>query len=161
MRALVTVVFCLLAQASFAAPVTWTLENGLAGALPLTGSFAFDADAGLYSDIDIYQNGGASPILTDANLDESGSTASTLVLDLSGFQLSYVFSFETPLSNAGGVVNFSGYVFDESEFGDLCGGLAVCANLSGQVVASVVPIPAAAWLFGSALAGLGWSRRRP
>lgn len=26
--------------------------------------------------------------------------------------------------------------------------------------ASIVPIPAAAWLFGSALAGLGWARRR-
>ena len=29
-----------------------------------------------------------------------------------------------------------------------------------DVTASVVPIPAAAWLFGSALAGLGWVRRR-
>jgi len=26
--------------------------------------------------------------------------------------------------------------------------------------ASVVPIPAAFWLFGSALAGLGWMRRK-
>jgi hypothetical protein len=30
----------------------------------------------------------------------------------------------------------------------------------GDIGASVVPIPAAAWLFGSALAGLGWLRRR-
>ena len=29
-----------------------------------------------------------------------------------------------------------------------------------NVVVSVVPIPAAVWLFGSALAGLGWMRRR-
>ncbi len=29
-----------------------------------------------------------------------------------------------------------------------------------NVSVSVVPIPAAAWLFGSALAGLGWLRRR-
>lgn len=29
-----------------------------------------------------------------------------------------------------------------------------------NIVASVVPIPAAVWLFGSALAGLGWIRRR-
>jgi hypothetical protein len=36
-------------------------------------------------------------------------------------------------------------------------------NLGGTVTSatvSVVPIPAAAWLFGSALAGLGWARRR-
>jgi hypothetical protein len=26
---------------------------------------------------------------------------------------------------------------------------------------NVVPIPAAVWLFGSALAGLGWLRRKP
>jgi hypothetical protein len=26
--------------------------------------------------------------------------------------------------------------------------------------ASVVPVPAAAWLFGSVLAGLGWMRRK-
>jgi hypothetical protein len=29
-----------------------------------------------------------------------------------------------------------------------------------NVVASIVPIPAAGWLFGSALAGLGWIRRK-
>ena len=29
-----------------------------------------------------------------------------------------------------------------------------------NIVVSAVPIPAAAWLFGSALAGLGWLRRR-
>ena len=30
-----------------------------------------------------------------------------------------------------------------------------------NVVVSAVPIPAAVWLFGSALAGLGWLRKRP
>ncbi len=29
-----------------------------------------------------------------------------------------------------------------------------------NIVASVVPVPAAVWLFGSALAGLGWMRRK-
>jgi hypothetical protein len=31
---------------------------------------------------------------------------------------------------------------------------------SGYLIGTVVPIPAAVWLFGSALAGLGWIRRR-
>jgi len=30
----------------------------------------------------------------------------------------------------------------------------------GEIVGSVVPVPAAVWLFGSALAGLGWIRRK-
>jgi len=30
-----------------------------------------------------------------------------------------------------------------------------------NIVMSVVPVPAAVWLFGSALAGMGWFRRRP
>lgn len=44
-------------------------------------------------------------------------------------------------------------------------GLATVADSIGgdhlEIVAPVVPIPAAAWLFGSALGGLGWMRRRP
>jgi hypothetical protein len=32
--------------------------------------------------------------------------------------------------------------------------------VSGDFAVSAVPIPAAAWLFGSALAGLGWMRRK-
>lgn len=30
----------------------------------------------------------------------------------------------------------------------------------GDIIASVVPVPAAVWLFGSALLGLGWMRRK-
>ena len=32
--------------------------------------------------------------------------------------------------------------------------------MTGTITSSVVPIPAAVWLFGSALAGLGWLRRK-
>ena len=35
-----------------------------------------------------------------------------------------------------------------------------CALVDNIIVSSVVPIPAAGWLFGSALAGLGWLRRK-
>jgi hypothetical protein len=33
-------------------------------------------------------------------------------------------------------------------------------NIVTDVVAAAVPIPAAVWLFGSALTGLGWFRRK-
>jgi len=35
------------------------------------------------------------------------------------------------------------------------------AGVPDNIVVNTVPIPAAAWLFGSALAGLGWLRRKP
>jgi hypothetical protein len=37
---------------------------------------------------------------------------------------------------------------------------SVTGDVSHQIRGSAVPIPAAVWLFGSALAGLGWMRRR-
>jgi hypothetical protein len=36
----------------------------------------------------------------------------------------------------------------------------VGAVYTDNIVTNVVPVPAAAWLFGSALAGLGWMRRK-
>ncbi len=70
-------------------------------------------------------------------------------------------SFAAPLTNAGGVIDVSGY-----ETGEVYdpGGLVIAGSrtiVSGQVFASsVVPVPASVWLFGSALGGLGWVRRR-
>ncbi len=40
------------------------------------------------------------------------------------------------------------------------GGVPAFPNIAVATSWSVVPIPAAVWLFGSALAGLGWFRRR-
>jgi hypothetical protein len=40
------------------------------------------------------------------------------------------------------------------------GGIPAFPNASIATAWSVVPLPAAVWLFGSALAGLGWFRRR-
>jgi hypothetical protein len=43
-------------------------------------------------------------------------------------------------------------------------GFTYCCQASGEldniVVGAAVPVPAAVWLFGSALAGLGWMRRK-
>jgi hypothetical protein len=50
--------------------------------------------------------------------------------------------------------------------GDICADVDLLSSGESQnnqgvwVSSSVVPVPAAAWLFGSALAGLGWMRRK-
>ena len=63
-------------------------------------------------------------------------------------------SFSDALTNAGGTVSLipSSFVRNLDTDG--------VASLTGSVSASNVPIPAAIWLFGSALAGLGWMRRK-
>jgi hypothetical protein len=47
--------------------------------------------------------------------------------------------------------------------GSVYGGSATLTatyNIQGVMTATTVPVPAAVWLFGSALAGLGWLRRK-
>jgi hypothetical protein len=71
-------------------------------------------------------------------------------------------TFAQPLTNAGGVIDLSGYetaTIRDTSYNFLAEGTRTI--VSGRIVgSSVVPIPAAVWLFGSALAGLGWFRRK-
>jgi len=67
----------------------------------------------------------------------------------------------------GGVDDFQTFLFDDS-WGSLTSvrfaTLESNAYLSFDNIvtgAALVPVPAAVWLFGSALAGLGWMRRKP
>jgi len=74
--------------------------------------------------------------------------------------------FNSSLTNAGGTVNLLGSSSLSELYNDIsCGPLALtpdCEVFSETLIAgsvSAVPMPAAVWLFGSALAGLGWLRR--
>ncbi len=59
------------------------------------------------------------------------------------------------------LIGRQGYQNDTAlTFGSLDGGGRVWLVADGDVAATVVPVPAAAWLFGSALVGLGIVRRR-
>ena len=104
--------------------------------------------------------------------------------DLLGFSGAVMrFNFTSPLTNSAGstglVEGVTPPVFTvtETELGfcsDADVGVDDCAVLAvyqtgtfadgpysgGNLTGSVVPIPAAVWLFGSALLGLGWMRRR-
>ena len=115
------------------------------------------------------------PFCTTTMVNDDG-----LLFDLNAFDFSNVFGFAgtvevTGTYGAGGTVsttlNIDGsknnYVFDSS-WTDLSNVVfATPTGAGGNYVGSidnisinVVPIPAAVWLFGSALAGLGWLQRR-
>ena len=178
MRLLFLGFWAVLAGAAQAAPVTWVLNATLTNGSAVTGQFSFDANLGQFTDIDIlvavpgYEDQGVSYRDPSRNGDGTGvPTIYTQGYDYSegypvGFWSQLSFEFDQALTNAGGVIDLtSGYrVVNVQNPGSTdCYFLPYClyseqSLISGTV--SAVPIPAAAWLFASALVGLGWLRRR-
>jgi hypothetical protein len=145
----------LVSGASQAASLTWTLEGvtfddgGTA-----VGSFNYDADTGIFSNIEIDTFGSVEAsygtlfhtdhlvvqfigVLTDTTI------TSTLLLALS-----------STLTNAGGTVDLDAVI-------ELPSMPPARSGSVGYLSAPVVPIPATVWLFGSGLLGLigvAWRR---
>ena len=183
MKKLLGLVLLLGASTSWSAPVTWTLDGVvLANQLPdssyeysnLTGSFAYDADTNAFSDISIHSEpgnyfGGATDYTDDAYtawkpsaIESPSSTsvifnafsqAAALCPDICDMVLTL--NFAVALTNAGGNIALSG---NEAIVGQSWGLVTSRGIVSGSI--NAVPVPAAVWLFGSALAGLGWMRRK-
>jgi len=153
--------------ASFAAnavPVLWefdgTADFNITGGIEGTfyvSSFVYDADSNTYSDIDIVgECGFCVDGFTFGGYNTSGSANGLLTEGADGLKvLGLDLSFGSSLTNAGGTVSVTGEIYDESY--SQVQYLLPGATITGT---AVVPIPAAVWLFGSALAGLGWTRRR-
>jgi hypothetical protein len=174
----------------FAAPVTWTLGNvTLTSGGSITGSFDYDSDTNTYSNIAIespcwYE---MCPEYTGDNWTYSDwheyiygtlpaggsiepvsnmtSTSLSLASGAFGFGTFYgaelALVFATELTNAGGMIALvpnTDYLDpgDLDYYNEYTGEYFYLA--SGSITA--VPIPAAVWLFGSGLAGLGWIRRK-
>jgi len=159
-----------------AAPVTWSLQNvSFDDGAVATGTFIFDADSNQYSSIDVTVSGGASDIGGFGTLSTDpftysvsvGGNGSNLWFSASDFgsagcpdgscQRNFVIdNLTNPLTNAGVTVFIAGatLAIDGLSSND---GVVVRSIVSGSLTA--VPIPAAVWLFGSALLGLGWIRR--
>jgi hypothetical protein len=146
-----------------AAPVVWNIDSlifddGGTG----SGTFIYDADTNAYSSINIVTTegtdfaGAAYGSVIDFAPNDSDYLA-VMVFPLESLP-ALDLSFAATLTNAGGEID----VIGSGEF--LCGQECMYPAsdlryiVSGQV--SAVPVPAAVWLFGSALAGLGWMRRR-
>jgi len=158
-----------------AAAVSWELQDWVFNdGGTASGSFVFDADLNQYSNISIVTTDGS--IRSGAsygipNPDSPGNSSvliavTELLSDLTGTPV-LAAEFESNLTNAGGLVAVAlgGFTFEGTCAGGRNFGCGVITGplrrlISGSV-ASVVPVPAAIWLFGAALIGLvGFSRRK-
>ena len=184
--------------ASYAAPITWQLDNvtfasaQTQGTGPFdgtaTGSFTYDASTNTYSNVNITTTGsgywgtdncGDSALCgtyiraTDlystlsATSLQATPTASDPVNAVGYYGISMQFA-GSGLTNAGGIVDL--YTAGGTDGEGICATAACDPTGAGAVSAfrgfsggsvSAVPIPAAAWLFGSAILGLlGIARRK-
>jgi len=151
-----------------AAPVTWTLNDvGFDDGEILEGSFTFDADTNSYSNVYIYSSDYSYAGYSDTALPPFviwNSIYSSSNENYLGGETAYDFvglfildlRFDSALTNAGGSVSLLPTSYEGLYQGEFVA--FERAVVSGTL--SAVPIPAPAWLFGSALAGLGWMRRK-
>ncbi|MGI9341883.1 MAG: hypothetical protein ACR2QV_03490 [Gammaproteobacteria bacterium] len=160
-----------LISAAEAAPVTWTLQNVVfKSGGTATGSFVYDVDTSTYSSISIT----TSPFMllgtTYTEIAENPLSDASFLLShrfdvrQPGDLMVFFLDFESDLTNAGGTVGLStsvateAYCFDASVLPCLTETGRIIDPIANASVFALVPIPAAAWLFGSALGLLGWAR---
>lgn len=162
-RVILSIVAVFFSAVVTAMPVAWTIDSlifddGGTG----SGTFTYDASTNTYSNIDIVTTPG-----TEFNGAHYGSVIAAAPND-SDYLAVMIYpaeslpalelAFTIQLTNAGGVIAISG--LGESICGQECEypAFELRGISSGQI--SAIPVPAAAWLFGSALAALGWFRRK-
>ena len=180
MKNLIAIALMLTWASASAIPVRWTLEDvSFADGGTASGSFVYDADTSTYSRTDIVTTSGS--VLPGETYHGNGisdsNPAIVWFLGDSGpaIQLGLVFLppgvvYEpggafgpSPLTNNGGWLSLD--TLNSREL-DVCNPSCYDpASLSRDVISGgafgvAVPLPPAVWLFGSALAGLGWIRRR-
>ncbi len=174
-----TLLLALLASASAgAATVTWTLDNVTFGdGGTATGSFVYDASTNIYSSISIVTSASPSwipttsygvvdvaPSITNAGQVAFINTASAGALPDRSFAYRLLLKFSSPLTDAGGTASLINFPPSAEMFcvSPSCIPPSTLRQIdAGQVTgtSSVVPVPAAVWLFASAV-GLMVSLRR-
>jgi hypothetical protein len=169
--AVASAVFAMTVGEAAATPVTWQLDNAVLGSgRTATGSFVFDADAVVYSNINIT----TAPSPTNQyGIPRPSLPGNTFVLTAVTGQLADYTNmptlgilWSTPLTNAGGTVPFFTLVgsFEGTCLNASCTTISsdnFRAFVSGQAVAvAVVAEPASLTLLAVGLFGVGIARRR-
>lgn len=166
------IVSIMTASAAHAAPVTWTLDNvTFTNGVIATGSFVFNEDAGIFSDVFITTTPGDD--LTLIGPANAGGALDVFSADggIVGGEFIQL-AFSELLTNAGGTISlvglspagFSTFI----AFCDVGGtpGGAFCPLIdfvlisTGSVVASEVPLPAAFWFMGASIAAYAAARKK-
>lgn len=166
---------------AYASPVQWTLQNvTFSDGGTASGSFVFDADTNIYSAISVTTTAGSvlegrsfAALITDV-----GTTASQVGIapvpsaTVAGLPV-LLLKFSTALTNDGGTSNlvlgtYTTFFPAQGSYEAVCVVNGVCGTpiplsnirllTAGSIMA--VPIPAAFWLFGSALGLMGIMRRK-
>jgi hypothetical protein len=172
----------LMASASWGAALTWTLNDvTFDDGASAVGTFDFDATTSNYSNIAITVTGftnsqaygplGSNPYTYSNPVILGFSTDGRLVFIeefvtsdpasdcLNSCQRTMLVEFAAPLTALGGSISIDPNVVSSES---LENGIESDTHniVGGSISASPVPVPAAAWLFGSALGLFGWLRHR-
>jgi len=143
-----------------AAVLTWSL-NGVIfdDGTTAVGSFDYDADAGVYDNVNIAVMAGTFSAYTyqDSNIFIGSNDASMVDFVDAGVTRYLRLEFAAPLDNAGGLRTL--LTANMSFECDNCTNFRYIT--AGTVNATVIPIPAALWLMSGALAGLFGLARKP
>ena len=174
------------ASAAHATPVLWEVNatRGPNSSSPadVVGSFVYDADTNMFSDIDLEASSAfleiSSVPITALSTSFSSSPTSWLFTDGSNENqagsvfVTFTLSDGIALTNAGGLINAGGIEISQcvSDDGVVCTGVgrsAIALQFPGHIVSfngtpivSEVPLPAAAWMFLAGLGGLSAARRK-
>lgn len=169
MRQSLSVILLLVVGSADAAPVTWTIDSllfddGGTG----SGTFVYDANTNSYSDISIVTTAGSvlggsvygfiNPTLLSPPSANGVVLVSSNLANLTGLPAIGI-GFGAALTNTGGFISIDAGIEGTCVNAgcDAPNAFPVRNILSGQL--SAIPIPAAVWLFASALGLLGWLRR--
>jgi hypothetical protein len=171
MRLIILTTLLLSSISAQAVPLEWTLENVVfSDGGTASGSFFFDADTSSYSNIAVVTTTGS---VTTGTSYQYGSVYNAFAVnlteidspDLTGTQ-KWLMAFGDgyldfeELTNAGGTISINpSHGLEGSCLSAQCTDVFQSRSVVSGTV-SAVPLPAAVWLFGSALAGLGWMRRK-